>query len=48
MTPGLRPLIAGNWKMHGTLRASVTLAEAVRLYAERRVFLDGPRTVIFS
>ena len=25
-----------------------TLAEAVRLYAERRVFLDGPRTVIFS
>ena len=25
-----------------------TLAEAVRLYAERRVFLDGPRTVIFA
>ena len=25
-----------------------TLAEAVRLYADRRVFLDGPRTVIFS
>ena len=25
-----------------------TLAEAVRLYAERRVFLDGPRTAIFS
>ena len=20
MTPGVRPLIAGNWKMHGTLR----------------------------
>lgn len=30
MTPGVRPLIAGNWKMHGTLREAVTLAEAVR------------------
>ena len=30
MTPGLRPLIAGNWKMHGTLREAAALAEAVR------------------
>jgi triosephosphate isomerase len=30
VTPGLRPLIAGNWKMHGTLREAVQLAEAVR------------------
>jgi triosephosphate isomerase len=34
MTPGLRPLIAGNWKMHGTLRASVALAEAIRAGAD--------------
>ncbi|MGX9965019.1 triose-phosphate isomerase [Roseomonas sp. F4] len=26
----MRPLIAGNWKMHGTLREAVALAEAVR------------------
>lgn len=30
MTPGVRPLIAGNWKMHGTLREGAALAEAVR------------------
>ncbi len=30
MTPGVRPLIAGNWKMHGSLRESAALAEAVR------------------
>lgn len=30
MTPGVRPLIAGNWKMHGTLREAAALAEAVR------------------
>jgi triosephosphate isomerase len=30
MTPGIRPLIAGNWKMHGTLREAARLAEAVR------------------
>jgi len=30
MTPGVRPLIAGNWKMHGSLRDSAALAEAVR------------------
>ncbi|MBK1659252.1 triose-phosphate isomerase [Paracraurococcus ruber] len=30
MTPGVRPLIAGNWKMHGTLRDAAALAEAVR------------------
>ena len=29
-TPGVRPLIAGNWKMHGTLREAAALAEAVR------------------
>src|SRR3954469_18190246 len=30
MTPGVRPLIAGNWKMHGTLAESVALAGAVK------------------
>jgi triosephosphate isomerase len=30
MTPETRPLIAGNWKMHGTLREAAALAEAVR------------------
>jgi triosephosphate isomerase len=30
MTPGVRPLIAGNWKMHGTLREAATLAEGIR------------------
>jgi triosephosphate isomerase len=30
MTPGIRPLIAGNWKMHGTLREAVKLGEALR------------------
>jgi triosephosphate isomerase len=30
VTPGIRPLIAGNWKMHGTLREALALAEAVR------------------
>jgi triosephosphate isomerase len=30
VTPGIRPLIAGNWKMHGTLREAGALAEAVR------------------
>ena len=34
MTPGLRPLIAGNWKMHGSLPASVALAESVGAGAE--------------
>jgi triosephosphate isomerase len=34
MTPGIRPLIAGNWKMHGTLREAVKLAEALREGAE--------------
>jgi triosephosphate isomerase len=33
MTPGVRPLIAGNWKLHGTLRDSAALAEAVRAAA---------------
>jgi triosephosphate isomerase len=30
MTPGIRPLIAGNWKMHGTLRGALALGEALR------------------
>ncbi len=30
MTPGVRPLIAGNWKMHGTLREADALAGAVQ------------------
>jgi triosephosphate isomerase len=29
-TTGVRPLIAGNWKMHGTLREAAALAEAIR------------------
>lgn len=29
MTPGVRPLIAGNWKMHGTVREAAALAGAV-------------------
>jgi len=29
MTPGVRPLIAGNWKMHGTLSEAKALAAAV-------------------
>ncbi|NDG50103.1 MAG: triosephosphate isomerase, partial [Rhodospirillales bacterium] len=30
MTPGIRPLIAGNWKMNGTLAGAQRLAEALR------------------
>lgn len=30
MTPGVRPLIAGNWKMQGTLAEAAALAGAVR------------------
>jgi triosephosphate isomerase len=30
MTPGVKPLIAGNWKMHGTMAESAALAVAVR------------------
>jgi len=30
MTPGVRPLIAGNWKMHGTLGEALSLAAAVK------------------
>lgn len=30
MTPGIRPLIAGNWKMHGTVAEAAALAGAVR------------------
>jgi triosephosphate isomerase len=30
MTPGVRPLIAGNWKMHGSMREATSLALAVQ------------------
>ncbi len=30
MTPGVKPLIAGNWKMHGSLAEAAALAGAVR------------------
>lgn len=30
MTPGVRPLIAGNWKMHGSVAEAAALASAVR------------------
>ena len=30
MTPGVKPLIAGNWKMHGTAAEAAALAGAVR------------------
>ncbi len=30
MTPGVRPLIAGNWKMHGTVAEAAALAGAVK------------------
>jgi triosephosphate isomerase len=30
MTPGVRPLIAGNWKMHGSVAEAAALAGAVR------------------
>jgi len=30
MTPGIRPLIAGNWKMNGNQREAARLAEALR------------------
>jgi triosephosphate isomerase (TIM) len=39
MTPGVRPLIAGNWKMHGSLREAGALAEAVRAGAAGRAEL---------
>ena len=29
MTPGIRPLIAGNWKMNTLVREAVDLAKAV-------------------
>ena len=35
MTPGVRPLIAGNWKMNGTLRDAAALAEGVRAGLDR-------------
>ena len=35
MTPGVRPLIAGNWKMHGLRADGLALARAVAEGAER-------------
>ena len=35
MTPGIRPLIAGNWKMNGTAREAAALAEGVRAGLDR-------------
>jgi triosephosphate isomerase len=35
MTPGIRPLIAGNWKMNGTIREAIALAEAIGQGAPR-------------
>ncbi|WP_426957307.1 triose-phosphate isomerase [Muricoccus radiodurans] len=35
MTPGIRPLIAGNWKMNGTLREAAALAEGIRAGLDR-------------
>jgi triosephosphate isomerase len=34
MTTPIRPMVAGNWKMHGTLDSARTLAAAVRAAAE--------------
>lgn len=45
MTPGIRPLIAGNWKMNGTWCGSRRLADAVRDAApglEARLLLCPP------
>jgi triosephosphate isomerase len=45
MTPGIRPLIAGNWKMNGTWRGARRLADAVRDTApglEARLLLCPP------
>ncbi|UFN50810.1 triose-phosphate isomerase [Roseomonas sp. OT10] len=46
MTPGVRPLIAGNWKMNGTLREAAALAEGIRAgaaeVAERAELLVCP------
>lgn len=42
MTPGIRPLIAGNWKMHGTLRSALALGEALREGADGADLLVCP------
>ncbi|WP_424814038.1 triose-phosphate isomerase [Roseococcus sp. YIM B11640] len=38
----MRPLVAGNWKMHGTLREAQALAEGLRGGAERADLLVCP------
>ena len=45
MTPGIRPLIAGNWKMHGSLREAAALAEGVRAGVPGVDLLVCPRFV---
>lgn len=39
MTPGVRPLIAGNWKMHGTLAEATALASGVAAGATEKAEL---------
>jgi triosephosphate isomerase len=49
MTPGVRPLIAGNWKMHGLAADGLTLARAVATGAtglKAEVLICPPATVI--
>lgn len=48
MTPGIRPLIAGNWKMNGTLAEAHALAGAVRGGAARADLLVCPPFVHLS
>ncbi len=49
MTPGVRPLIAGNWKMHGLAADGLALARAVASGAaglKAEVLLCPPATLI--
>ena len=56
MTPGIRPLIAGNWKMNGNQREAARLAEALRdgvesvdlLVCPPHVHLHGVATVMLG
>ncbi|MBM3589274.1 MAG: triose-phosphate isomerase [Alphaproteobacteria bacterium] len=49
MTPGVRPLIAGNWKMHGLAADGVALAQAVAAGApglKAELLICPPATLI--
>ena len=49
MTPGVRPLIAGNWKMHGLAADGLTLARAVAAGAaglKAELLICPPATLI--